>query len=61
LLQKREKIETDYAQKLKQIDASISQQIEQQAKAKGYNLVLSKGIVLFGGDDITNDIIKVVK
>ena len=61
LLQKREKIEIEYAAKLKQIDTSISQQIEAQAKLKGYDLVLSKGIVLFGGDDITEDIIKVVK
>ena len=61
LQQKREKIESDYALKLKQIDTSISQQIEAQARAKGYDLVLSKGIVLFGGDDITADVIKVVK
>jgi outer membrane protein len=61
LQQKREKIESEYANKLKQIDASITQQIEAQAKAQGYDLVLSKGIVLFGGKDITADIIKVVK
>jgi outer membrane protein len=61
LQQKREKIESDYAVKLKQIDASISQQIEAQAKANGYDMVLSKGIVLYGGTDITADVIKVVK
>lgn len=61
LQQKREKIENEYATKLKQIDASITQQIEAQANAQGYDLVLSKGIVLFGGKDITADIIKVVK
>jgi outer membrane protein len=61
LQQKREKIEVDYANKLKQIDTSISQQIEAQAKAKGFDMVLSKGIVLFGGTDITADVIKVVK
>lgn len=61
LQQKREKIEVDYAEKLKSIDASISKQIESQAKAKGYDLVLSKGIVLYGGTDITADLVKIVK
>lgn len=61
LQQKREKMEVEYATKLKQIDVSISQQIEAAAKTKGYDMVLSKGIVLFGGDDITSDLIKVVK
>ena len=61
LQQKREKIEADYATKLKAIDTSISSQIASTAKAKGYNLVLSKGIVLYGGKDITADIVKIVK
>jgi len=58
---KREKIEQDYAAKLKELDTSISQQITAEAQKAGYNLVLSKGIVLYGGKDITADIIKVVK
>ncbi len=58
---KKEKMDKDYAEKLKAIDASISQQIETHAKAQGYDVVLSKGIVLFGGKDITEDIKKVVK
>ena len=58
---KREKIESEYAAKLKTIDASISQQIEAQAIAQGYDLILSKGIVLYGGKDITADLVKVVK
>ncbi len=58
---KKEKMDKDYAEKLKAIDASISQQIENHAKAQGYDVVLSKGIVLFGGKDITDDIKKVVK
>ncbi len=58
---KKEKMDKDYAEKLKAIDASISQQIENHAKAQGYDVVLSKGIVLFGGKDITEDIKKVVK
>lgn len=58
---KKEKMDKDYADKLKAIDASISKQIETQAKAQGFDVVLSKGIVLYGGKDITADIIKIVK
>ena len=58
---KKEKIELEYASKLKAIDASISKQIETQAKAQGYDVVLSKGVVLYGGKDITSEIVKVIK
>lgn len=58
---KKEKIELEYASKLKAIDASISKQIETQAKAQGYDVILSKGVVLYGGKDITSEIVKVVK
>lgn len=58
---KKTKMDNDYAAKLKTIDASISKSIEEQAKLKGYDVVLSKGIVLYGGQDITNEIIKIVK
>ena len=58
---KKEAIAKDYQAKLKAVDKSISDTIAQQAKAKGYDIVISKGIVLYGGDDITADINKVVK
>lgn len=61
LLTKREALEKEYAKKLQAIDASISKTIEAKAKAGNYNLVLTKGLVLFGGNDITAEIIKVVK
>ena len=61
LMAKKEKMDQDYAARLKALDTSISQQINEKAKADGYDLVLSKGIVLFGGNDITSEIIKVVK
>ena len=50
-----------YQTKLEAIDKSINATITQQAKAMGYDMVLLKGIVLFGGDDITETILKVVK
>ncbi len=61
LIAKKEKMDQEYSEKLKAIDASISEQIQTKAKADGYSLVLSKGIVLYGGKDITAEIIKVVK
>lgn len=61
LLAKKEKIDSEYAAKLKSIDESISKQIMDKAVADGYSVVLSKGIVLYGGTDITNDMIKVIK
>lgn len=58
---KQEVIKKEYAKKLKDIDTEISAFIAKEAKAKGYNMVFSKGTVLFGGDDITPAIVKAVK
>ena len=58
---KKEKMDKGYANKLKEIDDSISKQINEQAKAKGYDLVLSKNMVLYGGQDITAELIKTIK
>jgi len=61
LLTKREALEKEYAKKLHAIDTNISNAIVENAKGNNYNLVLAKGVVLYGGTDITNDIIKVIK
>lgn len=58
---KQEAITKNYEQKLVAIDKSISSAIAQQAKAKGYDVVLVKGVVLYGGDDITSSVVKAVK
>ena len=58
---KREAIAKDYALRLQAVDKSITDTISTTAKAKGYNMVISKGVVVFGGDDITADVQKVVK
>lgn len=60
-VKKQEAIKENYATKLKAIDKSISTTIVEQAKALQYDVVLTKGVVLYGGDDITQNIIKVVK
>jgi len=59
---KKTKMDKTYAEKLEAIDKNISNVIATVAKQKGYNLVLAKGVVLYGsGTDITNDVIQVVK
>lgn len=61
LLSKKDAMEKAYALKLAEIDKSISKQIETQAKNNGYDIVLAKSVVLYGGEDITEAIKKAVK
>lgn len=58
---KQETISKNYEQKLVAIDKSISSTIAQQAKTNGYDVVLAKGVVLYGGYDITESVAKAVK
>ncbi len=58
---KRNAIQKDYASKLAAIDKNISGIIAQKAKAANYDIVLAKGVVLYGGSDITSEIAKAVK
>lgn len=51
----------NYAKKLVEIDKSITKTIKSESKKLGYDLVLVKGTVLYGGTDITEEIAKVVK
>ncbi len=62
LKKKQELAKKTYTEKLQAIDKSITETIVNEAKIKGYDLVLTKqGAVLYGGLDITNDLMKVVK
>ena len=61
LLAKREANVKEYKEKLKAADKSIYDQIIKKATEMGYTLVLPKISVLYGGDDITIEIIKVIK
>ena len=61
LASKKAAMDKNYAAKLTAIDNNISKQIEAQAKAAGYDIVLAKGAVLYGGSDITEAVKKAVK
>ena len=58
---KKEEIQEHYAKELKAADESITKTIADAAKKKGYKLVLAKGFTIYGGDDITEEIAKIIK
>ena len=59
--QKKAEIVTYYQQELKSADEAITGTIKKVAKEKGYKAVIAKGVMIYGGDDITEDVIKVIK
>ena len=58
---KKAAMKKDYIAQLTNINKQISTTINNTAKENGYSLVLTSQIVLFGGDDITDKILKAVK
>ena len=58
---KQEAIKSNYSKKLQKIDKDISAIISQEARNQNFEVVLSKGAVLYGGKDITKVITKLVK
>lgn len=58
---KRTAIDSEYSKKLMEIDKNITQFIKKEAAKSSYDLVLSKSVVLVGGEDITEKIVKLVK
>lgn len=55
---KKSAIENEYNNKIVQITSNIKSIISQQAKKTDYNLVLPAGMVISGGEDITDNVIK---
>ena len=58
---KRNEVAQQYQKELKIVSDSISQTVATEAEKKGYQLVIAKNIVVYGGADITEDIAKIVK
>jgi DNA phosphorothioation-dependent restriction protein DptG len=58
---KAETMKQEYADKVQSIEASITKTIVSTAKEKGYKYVVPKGIMLYGGDDITDAVAETIK
>lgn len=58
---KKEAIDNEYNQKIVQITSNIKKMISNQAKKNDYNLVLPTGMVISGGEDITENVLKEIK
>lgn len=58
---KKETIATNYQKKLEAADKSITNKMTTEAQKAGYDIVISKEVVLYGGENITDLIIKAVK
>lgn len=61
LTAKKTEMNKSYGERLLQINNDINAELIKIAKDKDYQLILTKGAVLYGGDDLTQDLIKVVK
>ena len=58
---KQKAIKENYIKKLEEIDKNINQKTEEKAKADNIDIILTKGAVLYGGTDITSDLVKAIK
>ena len=58
---KKETLAKNYQSQLQAIDKSITETISATAKSKGYDIVISNNVVVYGGDDITAELQKLVK
>lgn len=58
---KREALERDYNSKISVIEKSIKDKITQKAQKDGYEYVFAKSVVLYGGKDITEDLLNIIK
>ncbi len=60
-VQRRDAVAQQYATMLQEADKSITESIVKIAKKKGYKLVVPKNLVIYGSDDITEEVEKVIK
>ena len=58
---KKKSIDKKYNARLAKINQNIQAVISKEAQKSNYNLVLPAGMVISGGDDITNNVLKSMK
>ena len=58
---KKEALENEYNSKLSSIEKNIKNEITKKAQKDGYKYVFAKSVVLYGGKDITNELIGAIK
>lgn len=58
---KKDAIDEEYSKKIVKITSNIKNIISTEAKKTDYNLVLPTGMVISGGEDITDNVIKDMK
>lgn len=61
LASKKAELDKEAAKKLSDIYSVINNAVSVEAKKAGYDLIIAKDSTLYGGVDITNDIIKALK
>lgn len=59
--QRQQMLQTEYVQKVQSIDAELSKLIADVAKKENLDYVFAKGIVVFGGTDITSKVAEMLK
>jgi len=58
---KKEALERDYNNRLTTIEKNIKAEITKKAQKDGYDYVFAKSVVLYGGKDITSELVGNVK
>lgn len=58
---KKEALERDYNSRLSAIEKNIKSEITRKAQKDGYDYVFAKSVVLFGGKDITGELLNNIK
>lgn len=58
---KKEALERDYNNRLSSIEKNIKNEITKKAQKDGYDYVFAKSVVLYGGKDITGELLNNIK
>jgi len=58
---KREALEKDYGRRLEAIEKNIKAEITKKAEKDKYEYVFAKSVVLYGGKDITSELLQSIK